>query len=472
MVKLRRSGTRSFAVGLTALGTVAGGSIGLAFAAPVAPTGMSARASASVCPHKASYTLTVFADQSWILPGEQGQPAENGQHAIQGLAAKFKQLCGITVQFDILPDAQYQNVLTNDLNSNQMPGDIYMGQPGLSQNKLIYQVTKHAVDLTNQPWVKHENKLILAQSTVGGKVYGQTVWDTASGSWILVYNKKDFAKAKITGVPRTFNAFLADCAKLKSKGIYPIYEPIKDGWHQVLWFPENGPQMQKLDPGLLQRLNLNKTTFAKTKVALQAMDQINELYHKGYFGPTALTDTVANSTAEMASGKYAMYDWSVTVPTTIHQAYPKVPTSEFGFMPMPILNNQYIPVNPQAPTKFIYKGGPHVQGAEEYLDFLAEPSSLKYAIQNETTTVTLDYNDVNPKWEKWTPAARAFFKAYKLSPVPVYQVSVNYINPQWGNIGTDMAAMFTKQESPLQVLKNTDQRRAQEAEAAHDPHWP
>ena len=30
------------------------------------------------------------------------------------------------------------------------------------------------------------------------------------------------------------------------------------------------------------------------------------------------------------------------------------------------------------------------------------------------------------------------------------------MNPQWGNIGTDMAAMFTKQETPLQVLKNTD----------------
>ena len=66
-------------------------------------------------------------------------------------------------------------------------------------------------------------------------------------------------------------------------------------------------------------------------------------------------------------------------------------------MPMPILNNQYIPVNPQAPTKFIYKGGPHVQGAEEYLDFLAEPSSLKYAIQNETTDGYLGLQRCEPQ---------------------------------------------------------------------------
>ena len=79
---------------------------------------------------------------------------------------------------------------------------------------------------------------------------------------MLVYNKIDFAKARITGVPRTFNEFLADCAKLKSEGHLPHLRAHQDGWHQVLWFPENGPQMQKLDPGLLQRLNLNKTTFA------------------------------------------------------------------------------------------------------------------------------------------------------------------------------------------------------------------
>jgi raffinose/stachyose/melibiose transport system substrate-binding protein len=472
MTEFRRSGTRSLAAGFIALGTVAAGSIGVAMGASAPHISASARTSASICPKKAHYTLTVFASQGWVLPGEEGQPAGPGQPAIEGLNAKFKKLCGITVQDDLVPSDNYQSVLTNDLDSGQMPGDIYMGQPSQSALELTYQVKKHAVNLTNQPWVKHENKEILDQATLGGKVYGQSVWDFASGSWILVYNKKDFAKAGVKGVPRTFAAFLADCKKLKAKGFYPIYEPLSDGWHQTLWFAEAGPQMQKLDPGLIHKLNVNKAHFAKTKVALTAMEQINELYHKGYFGPTALTDTVANAYAKLASGKYAMYDWSVTVPTSIHQAYPKIPVSRFGFMPMPLVNNQYIPVNPQTPTKFIYKGGPHVKGAEEYLDFLAEPSSLHYAIENESTTVTEDYNDVNPKWEKWTPEARAFEKAYKLSPTSVFQVSVNYVGPQWGNIATDMDAMFTGQESPLQVLKNIDARRAQEAKAAHDPHWP
>ena len=45
------------------------------------------------------------------------------------------------------------------------------------------------------------------------------------------------------------------------------------------------------------------------------------------------------------------------------------------------------------------------------------------------------------------------------------------MNPQWIDIGKDMVAMFTRQETPHQVLVNTDMRRTQEAQAAKDPAW-
>ena len=46
--------------------------------------------------------------------------------------------------------------------------------------------------------------------------------------------------AGITSIPATFNDFVADSAKIKANGVTPIYEPISDGWHHVLWFPEIG----------------------------------------------------------------------------------------------------------------------------------------------------------------------------------------------------------------------------------------
>ncbi len=405
---------------------------------------------------KGNYTLTVFLDQGWVQPAE------------EQLAKQFQQQTGITVQYDPVPDSTYQTLLTTKLNSGQMPGDIYMGQPTQAGLQLTYEVEQHAVDLSNQPWVSREDALIRAQSTIGRKLYGQTIWDTVGGDWVIDYNKNDFAKAGITSVPTTYAGFVADCAKLKAAGIDPIYEPLSDGWHQTLWFFEAGPQMEKLHPGLAARLNDNKATFAGTRVALEAMNQINTLHTDGYFGPTPETDTVANAPAALASGKYAMFVWSVAYPSVINAAYPKVPVSRFGFFPMPILNNQLIPANPQAPTKFVYKGGPHVAGALEYLDFLAEPQNLNYMIRHTSTFLTLDFSGVK---SKWSPAQAAFFKQYQLSPIATYQVSVNYANPQWGNVATDITAMFTGQLTPLQVLKNIDMRRAQEAQEAGDPHW-
>ena len=67
---------------------------------------------------------------------------------------------------------------------------------------------------------------------------------------------------------------------------------------------------------------------------------------------------------------------------------------------------------------------------------------------------------------------QAFLNQYTAATTLVLQDAVNYVNPQWGDIGKDMVAMFTGQESPHQALVNTDKRRTQEAQAAKDPGWP
>ena len=432
----------------------------VAIAAIVAASAASGSAAGPTPLAKGNYTLTVFADQNWVLPAETME------------AANFKKLTGITVKYDIVPDSTYQTLLQTKLSSGQEPGDIYMGQPpggtgsGLQTE---FQVTKHAVDLSRQPWVKREFAITRSMVTYNGKLYGQTIWDTISGSWVLVYNKADFATAGITSLPKTFAQFTADCAALKAKGIIPIYEPISDGWHQVLWFPENMTKAEAEDPGLAKNLNNNKATFAGTPLAVTAMTEINSLLHNGYFGSTALTDTFANSAPKMASGQYAMSVQNLAFPTAVNAADPSIPVSAFGFMPVPILGNQYINQNPGGPTKFVYKQGKHVAGALEYLNYLAMQANLQYYIKASSTVVTLPWTGVKGKWNS---EQLAFQKAYKPSPTPVFQVSVNYVNPQWSQIGTDMAAMFTGQETPLQVLQSIDSRRTQEAQAAHDPHWP
>ena len=405
---------------------------------------------------KSNITLTVLASQGWVYPAE------------QALAKQFQAQTGIHIDYQIIPSANYFQVLSTKLNTGQGP-DIYMGQSGVSDLEVNYNVTQTAVDLSNQPWVSREDPNALGQATLNGKVYGQEIWDIYSGYWVIVYNKTIFQKAGISSVPTTYNQFVADCAQIKATGVNPIYEPISDGWHQVLWWPEIGAQMENLEPGLYNKLNANQATFAADAASNTAMTQINELYQKGYFGPSALSDQYANTEKKMASGKYAMTIDGLTEPAAINAADSSVPASGFGFFPIPILDNQLLPTHPAGPTKFVYSKGSHIAQAEQYLDFLAQTSSMNYLINNTTQFVTVDFTGVT---SKWTPDQEAFLKQYTAATTLVLQDSVKYVNPQWIQIGKDMVSMFSGQESPHQVLVNTDTRRTQEAQAAHDSAWP
>ena len=400
-------------------------------------------------------TLTVLESVGWVHPPE------------MDLAKQFEAKTGIHIQYQIIPAANYFQVLKTKLNSGQGP-DIFGGQSGVSDLKVNYNVEANAVDLSNQEWVKREDPAAVSQSTVDGKVYGQEIWDIYSGYWVIVYNKNIFQQVGITSVPATYDDLVADSAKIKAAGINPIYEPISDGWHQVLWYPENGARMEQLESGLYDKLNANQETLASDPASNTAMTQINELYQKGYFGPSALSDQFANTEKEMASGKYAMTVNNLTEPGAIQAAYPNVQASSFGFFPIPILDNQLLPTHPAGPTKFIYSKGSHIAQAEQYLNFLAEPANLQYYVDHDTLSETVCFTGVKAKW---TPEQQAFLNQYQAATTLVLQDGVNYVNPQWIDIGKDMTAMFTRQETPHQVLVNTDMRRTQEAQAAHDPAW-
>jgi raffinose/stachyose/melibiose transport system substrate-binding protein len=53
----------------------------------------------------------------------------------------------------------------------------------------------------------------------------------------------------------------------------------------------------------------------------------------------------------------------------------------------------------------------------------------------------------------------------------VYQTAVNYVNPQWMDVGKDLSAMVTGAMTPEEVLTDTDQRRTDMATTAKDPAW-
>jgi raffinose/stachyose/melibiose transport system substrate-binding protein len=398
-------------------------------------------------------TLTYLTSQGWVFDSE------------QTLGQKFEEQTGIHIDYQIIPADQYFTVLKTKLNSGEGP-DIFGGQSGVTDLKVQYDVEKNAVDLSDQAWAKTEDPLVLAQSTVDGKVYGLTLWDIYGTTWVISYNKALFEKLGLSE-PKTYDEFKAVCQALLDAGIQPIYEPVSDGWHHVLWFPENGPRYEEATPGLADELNVNQATFADNETMLADLQQLKDLYDAGYMGQNALSDTYADRTKALASGNVAMILANLTFPQQVENDYPDVKADSFGQFVIPLADNQNLNINPAGPTKFIYSGSQHIDEAKQYFDFLTQPENLQYLIDNTPEIQTLPFPDVKGKL---LPSQQAFLDAHTQRGT-VYQTAVNYVNPQWMDIGKDLTAMFTGAMQPGDVLSSIDDRRAELAQAAKDPAW-
>jgi raffinose/stachyose/melibiose transport system substrate-binding protein len=134
---------------------------------------------------------------------------------------------------------------------------------------------------------------------------------------------------------------------------------------------------------------------------------------------------------------------------------------------IPLGDNQVLNVNPAGPTKFIWIGSKYVDEAKQFLNFLAQPESLQYRIDNDPNSPTLPFPGIK---SKLLPSQQTFLDAHTKRGV-VYQTAVTYVNPQWMDMGKDIVSMFTGAITPEDVLKSIDQRRTDMATAAKDPAW-
>jgi raffinose/stachyose/melibiose transport system substrate-binding protein len=399
-------------------------------------------------------TISYLASQNWVLDSE------------QELAEQFEAETGIHVDFQIIPSDQYFSVLQTKLEAGGEGIDIFGGQSGKTDIELQLGVEENAVPLTDEEWVQRMNPLSTEQISLDGVVYGLTIWDTVGGSWVVVYNKEIFADNGIE-IPTNYDDFAAACETLLDAGITPIYEPIADGWHHVLWFAEMGPIFEANAPGLYDRLNANEVNLADDPTAQLDLSQLSDLYANGCFGENALSDEFANTEAAMAGGDYAMTVNRLGLPAQIEAAYPEASGDNYGFFLIPLADNQIWNVNPAAPSKFIYSGSEHIDAAKAYFEFLTMPENLQYTLDNEEQFVLLNFD--GPTAEL-TAEQQAFVDA-NADQGTVLQTAVNYVNPQWIEMGQDIVAMLTGAASPEQVLQTIDGRRAEMATAASDPGW-
>jgi raffinose/stachyose/melibiose transport system substrate-binding protein len=403
---------------------------------------------------KSGNTLTIMASQDWVYDTE------------MKLGEQFEKETGIKVDYQIVPADQYYNMLMTKLNSGEGP-DIFGGQSGSFDIISQYNVVENAVDLSDQPWVENYDEFAKEETSVDGKVYGATYYDTTT-DYYMIYNKKIF-KENGLNVPSTFAEFEKNCQTLLDSGVTPVFEPCGDGWHHTMWFCEVGGKFEDAVPGLTDKLNNNEVNFADVPELKEALDQINDVAQKGYFGDNYLSDEYADTATYMGTGEFAMtIDKPGQIAGYVDASNGEYTEEDFGMFLIPTLDNDVLNEHPCGPSRFVYSGSDHIEEAKQYLEYITTKDSVQYMIDNETKIENLPF-EVG-QTPSYSDATKEFLESHEKAGT-VLQDAVKYLNPQWTELSQDMVSMFIGDMNSDDVLKAIDERRATQAGAAGDEAW-
>lgn len=382
----------------------------------------------------------------------------------QKIAAVFEKETGIKIDFQIVPDAQWRDLLKVKLASGEAPDIFLIDADPFSLNDRVHP-EENCVDLSKEKWVSRIDPLFIPSISYKGKVYGQSIFP-GTKIWIYYYDKEIFKKAGVQP-PKNYAEFKAVCQKLKDAGYTPIYECLSDGWHQVLPLFETGPNYEAAKPGLYDLLNQNKIQITDIPGLLKVVTELKEFADLGFYNSDYITAAYDNRFKVMSEGKTAMWMDGLGTQEQYESLFPgKGKPDKIGFFIMPWGDNQILGCNPAGNARFVNKKGKHVKEALQYLNFLARPDILKMRLSEDPMTLVLNWPELP---SKMTKPYQDLFKNSKKGIVMQY--GVKYIDSQWMDVGKDIEAMYVGQLTPQQVVDNIQKRRIEQATLQKDPYW-
>ena len=147
---------------------------------------------------------------------------------LQNMVDKLAEQENIHIEFEVIPDDQYDNLMKMRLNSHEAP-DLIVYQfadlfAGVNPEEFF-------VPLDDEAWMAKVQAPELTE--YNGKHYGYC-FEASNGFQGLIYNKDVFEANGITELPKTLDEFYAVCDKLKSSGIVPVAIP-SDTWVPQIW---------------------------------------------------------------------------------------------------------------------------------------------------------------------------------------------------------------------------------------------
>ena len=254
-------------------------------------------------------------------------------------------------------------------------------------------------------------------------------------------------------------------AKIKATGVTPVYEGMQNGWHQVLPLFETGGNYLQSDPEIYNKLNNNKVNIKDVKGIKTVLTQLKEFQTLGYFGKDFMSNTVEGGEKAFADGKAAIvldgFGWE----QNLAKDFPAT-KDNVGVFVQPWGDNKVLGINPASNAYFANAKSENKDEAVKFFRYLAQAQVLQKRLDGDPNSLQLCWPEIKPKY----PQSYIDYIA-TLKKATVVQVGVKYIDPQWMDVGKDIAAMYSGAMTPDDVMNSISKRRDDQAKLQKDPAW-
>lgn len=235
----------------------------------------------------------------------------------------------VTVNVETRPGGgEGDNIIKTRLSTGEMT-DVFLYNSGSLFQALNPQ--QQLVPVTDEPWVDSLEESFKTTVTAGDDVYGAP-WGPVQAGGVL-YNRKVYDKLGLQ-VPKTWDEFMANNAKIKAAGIAPVIQTYQTTWTSQLFVLGDFHNVAAEEPNFAEDYTANKAKYATSPAAIKGFQHQEEVQKAGYLNKDFAAATFEEGLRKLANGEGAHYPMLTGAVATMVDAVPAA-KQDVGFFGLP-----------------------------------------------------------------------------------------------------------------------------------------
>ncbi|HEY3009241.1 MAG TPA: extracellular solute-binding protein [Micromonosporaceae bacterium] len=276
----------------------------------------------------------------------------------------------ITIKVDSRPGgSDGDNLVKTRLSTGDM-ADVFEYNSGSLFQAIAPQ--KNLVPLDEQSWVGQLDDNFKKTVTADNKVYGAPWGSFMAGA--VLYNRAVYDKLGLQ-VPKTWDEFMANNAKIKAAKIAPVIQTYQDTWTSQLFVLGDFHNVSAAEPDFADKYTKGEAKYATSPAALRGFQHLQEVHDAGYMNKDFASSKFEDGQRILAEGKGAQYPMLTFAVAGIAANYPDK-LKDIGLFALPGDDAAKNGLTVWAPAGvYIPKTttGAKLDAAKKFLDFIASP---------------------------------------------------------------------------------------------------